>query len=108
MKGACASTRVTQPNPRTVSTHSLRVIQRIESVLSEVLLPVVELVLVALLLEDLAELRRPAEEHGDLALLLLVDRFEDLVPVGSAGVGASLEAGDEVSLRLDKNKAQDK
>ena len=68
---------------------------------SEVFLPVVELVLVALLLEDLAELRRPAEEDGDLALLLLVDGLEHLVPVGPAGVGARLEAGDEVALRLE-------
>ena len=54
---------------------------------SEVFLPVVELVLVALLLEDLSELWRAAEEDGDPALLLLVDRLEDLVPVGAPRVG---------------------
>ena len=37
---------------------------------SEVFLPVVELVLVALLLEDLAELRRAAEEDGDLEAIV--------------------------------------
>ena len=76
-------------------------IQRRVFFFSEVFLPVVELVLVALLLEDLAELRRPAEEDGDLALLLLVDGLEHLVPVGPAGVRARLEAGDEVALRLE-------
>ena len=35
-----------------------------------------------------------------LSLLLLSNLLEDLVPVGSSGVGPGLEAGDQVSLRL--------
>ena len=70
--------------------------------LSEVFLPVVELVLVALLLEDLPELGRAAEEDGDPPLLLLVDRLEDLVPVGATRVGPRLQARDQVALRLQK------
>ena len=70
---------------------------------SEVLFPVVKLVLVTLLLEYLAELRWAAEEDGDLSLLLLVDGLEHLVPVGPAGVGARLESSDEVALWLKRS-----
>lgn len=53
---------------------------------SEVLLLVVEAELVALLFENFAELWRTAEEDGHLALSLLADLLEYLVPVGPAGV----------------------
>ena len=57
--------------------------------------------LVALQLEDAAERGVAAEEDGHLAHLLLPDLGEDLVPVGSAGVGPGLESGDQISLFLE-------
>ena len=73
----------------------------------EILLPVVKLVLVAFLLEDFPELRRSAEENGDLAFLLLGDVLKDPVPVGAAGVGASLQARDQITLGLDEGGRND-
>ena len=66
----------------------------------EDLLPEVESKLVALLPEDLGQDGVAAVKHGDLALALLADLGENLVPVGTAGVGPRLQAGDQVPLFL--------
>ncbi len=72
----------------------------------EVLLAVLEAELVALEPEDLAELRRPAEEDRDLALLLLLDLLEHLVPVRPARVRPRLQPRDQVALRLKRLKME--
>ena len=56
--------------------------------------------LVALQLEDAAEGGVAAEEDGHLALPLLLDLGEHLVPVGSACVRPRLQSGHQVSLLL--------
>ena len=60
--------------------------------------------LIALELQDPAQGGVAAEEDGHLAHLLLPDLGEDLVPVGSAGVGPGLESGDQVSLFLEQSQ----
>ena len=56
--------------------------------------------LVAFLPEHLGEDGVAAVEDGHLAVPHLADLREDLVPIGPAGVGPRLEAGDEVALLL--------
>ena len=56
---------------------------------------------IALQLEDPAEGGVATEEDCHLAHLLLPDLGEDLVPVGSAGIGPGLESGDQISLFLE-------
>ena len=56
--------------------------------------------LIALELQNPAQGGVSTEEDGHLAHLLLPDLGEHFVPVGSAGVGSGLQAGDQVSLFL--------
>ena len=102
LRNGCVSHATCVTNPRQGLNYLHLACRQFTRVPSEVFLPVVELVLVALLLEDLSELWRAAEEDGDPALLLLVDRLEDLVPVGAPRVGPRLQARDQVALRLQK------
>ena len=67
---------------------------------SEVLLSELEAELVTLVAQRAGELWRSAEEDGHLALLLLLDLAEHLVPVGPAGDRARLQARDHVTLLL--------
>lgn len=54
----------------------------------EHLLPELEAELVALVAQRFRQLGWTAVEHGHFALLLVLDLFEHLVPVGPAGIGA--------------------
>lgn len=56
--------------------------------------------LVALVAQSFRQLRRSAVEHGHFALLLVLDLFEDLVPVWTAGVSSRLKARDEITFFL--------
>ena len=56
--------------------------------------------LVALQLEDAAERGVAAEEDGHLALPLLLDLGEHLVPVGASCVRPRLQSGHQVALLL--------
>ena len=56
--------------------------------------------LFALESEHLGKYRVPTVEHSNLALVLLPELQEHLVPVGSPRIGPGLEAGDEVAVLL--------
>jgi len=70
---------------------------------SEALLTKGESVLVALVSQRFGQLWWAAVEDGDLALLLGLQLLEDLIPVGSAGIGAGLQASDQIPLALVRN-----
>lgn len=69
---------------------------------SEALLTKGESVLVALVSQRLGQLRWAAIEDGDLALLLGLQLLEHLVPVGSASIGAGLQASNQIPLALEQ------
>lgn len=62
-----------------------------------------ESVLVALQLENFSQLWTATEEHGHFAFLLLGDRLEHLVPIGTASVRAGLQTRDQVAFRLKRH-----
>lgn len=60
-------------------------------------------VLITLDAQRLGQLRWTAVEDSDLALLLCLQLLEDLIPIGSARIGAGFEASDEVPFALQKS-----
>ena len=68
--------------------------------LSEDFLAELEAKLAALCPQYLGHRRVAAVEHRDLALVLLLQRVEHLVPVGPAGLRPRLQPGHEISLFL--------
>ena len=59
---------------------------------------------VTLELQNLSKLWGSTEENGDFALLLGLQFFENLVPVGSSSIGAGFEAGNQVSFGLQRKE----
>ena len=74
--------------------------------LSEDFLAELEAELAALCPQYLGHRRVAAVEHRDLALVLLLQRVEHLVPVGPAGLRPRLQPGHEISLFLGVFKFQ--
>lgn len=67
----------------------------------EALLTKRESILIALDAQRFGQLRWSAVENGHFALLLCLQLLEHLVPVGSTGIGARLEARYQITFALD-------
>ena len=68
----------------------------------EVFFTIVEPKFVTFELQNFAQLGRAAVKNSDFPFLLGLQFFKDFVPVGTSSIGTCLQAGDQVSLRLQK------
>lgn len=73
----------------------------------EALLTKRESILIALDAQRFGQLRWSAVEYGHFALLLCLQLLEHLVPVGSASIGARLEAGNQITFALERKRERE-